>query len=682
MAHLRRVEAPLRYLTKSLVKTALSCPRKLVYATNPDTYAHKFDLEGDPMRQHLSNEGERFGDYCKRLFPLGVEIGKDASFERRNNAPMSEAGLIDETKRLLMGEEPIVLFEGAVHHDLLFARPDVLVKTADENNNQTELKIIEVKSKSWDSRHTVESKMLTLKKSISSTFLPYIQDIAFQTLVLRRAFPDFRISSWLMMPDRAKKLKDTLDKKGTTQSIDDSVASLVNVDDLVDKVLNGKVSYPGTKKSQQFTKFVSNWSEIINKERSELESSLSSPIGSQCMSCEYRLKDANNKDKSLSGFDVCWHEATGIKKEDMGQNQLVADIYSPTQRTLNKFLHENKYTFADLTAKDFGLHEDGTLLEDKKNKAIKEDKINNSQRQWFQVQSATQPTSSERSHYIMKKGLESEMERWQYPLHLIDFETISPALPYFSGMSPYDVVCFQFSHHILDKNHDGTVNVRHESEFIHTTPGECPNGPFLKALFNALGCVVLDGGTVFRWSSHETTVLKSILSSPEFSASLSQHEVDTLSALLPEGSHPMIDLCQLAKDYFYVDGSGGSSSIKRLLRPTMNASAELKSFYGAPTYNSNNFQNFQWCQLDESGNVIDPYDILSRFDTDKDRSAIAVGGAAAAAYHELQSKSDMTEQDRSYIHASLLRYCELDTLAMAFFIQAWQAFVEVDKGKS
>ncbi len=195
MAHLRRVEAPLRYLTKSLVKTALSCPRKLVYATNPDTYAHKFDLEGDPLRQHLSNEGERFGDYCKRLFPLGVEIGKDASFERRNNAPMSEAGLIDETKRLLMGEEPIVLFEGAVHHDLLFARPDVLVKTADENNNQTELKIIEVKSKSWDSRHTVESKMLTLKKSISSTFLPYIQDIAFQTLVLRRAFPDFRISS-------------------------------------------------------------------------------------------------------------------------------------------------------------------------------------------------------------------------------------------------------------------------------------------------------------------------------------------------------------------------------------------------------------------------------------------------------------------------------------------------------
>ena len=683
MAHLKRVETPVRNLTKSLVKKAMSCPRKLVYATNPDTYANKFDLVTDPMKHHLSNEGERFGEYCKGLFPLGIEIGKDFSVERRNNSPMSDLDLIDETKRLLMGEEPKILFEGAVHHGRLFARPDVLVKSENTQNNQTELKIIEVKSKSWDSRHTVESKMLTLKNSIRSTFLPYIQDVAFQTLVLRNAFPDFRISSWLMMPDRAKKLKDLPDKEGIAQSIDDSVAALVNVDDLVDKVLTGKVSYPGTKKSQYFTKAVSNWSEMINKDMSELELSFS-PIGSQCVSCEYKLSgDSREHKDSVSGFDVCWREATGIKQEDMGRDQFVADIYSPTKRTLNKFLNENKYSFDDLTSTDFGLNEDGDPLGDKKKKTQCEDTINNSQRQWFQVKSVQQQrTGRENSQYIMKKGLESEMEKWQYPLHLIDFETISPSVPYFSGMAPYDVVCFQFSHHILDKNHDGTVSVRHESEFIHTTPGECPNAPFLKALYSALGCVVSDGGTVFRWSSHEMTVLKSILSSPEFSASLSKHEVETLAAFLPEGSHPMVDLFEIARDYYYVDGSGGSSSIKRLLQPTMNASAELKNYYSTPTYNSNNFQNLQWYQLDESGKVIDPYEILSRLDTDEDRSAIAVGGAAAAAYHSLQSQPDMPEQDRSNIHSSLLRYCELDTLSMAMFVQAWQAFVAIEKKRS
>ena len=499
-------------------------------------------------------------------------------------------------------------------------------------------------------------------------------------LELRNSFPDFRISSWLMMPDRAKKMKSNLDAEEISQRIDDSVASLVNIDDLVEKVLTGKVSYPGSKKSKRFTQIISNWAEVINGEYYELVSSISPPIGSQCVSCEYRL-NAGNKGKASSGFDFCWQEATGMKKEEMGQNQLVADIYSPTQRLLENFLNESKYTFNDLKAIDFGLNEDGTPQDDEEeNEEVTEDKINNCQRQWFQVKSAVQHKSNESSSYIMKQGLEWEMDRWQYPLHLIDFETISPVLPYFSGMSPYDIVCFQFSHHKLDRNHDGTVNVRHETEFLHTNRGECPNGKFLQALFNAVGCVVSDGGTVFRWSAHETTVLKSMLSSPEFSSSLSKIEIDTLSALLPDGSHPMVDLFQLARDYYYVDGSGGSSSIKRLLRPTMDASAELKRFYGKPAYNSNNFQNFQWCQLDENGNVIDPYDILSRFDTSNDRSTIAVGGAAAAAYHELQCNLDMNEQDRDLIHSSLLRYCELDTLSMAMFVQAWQAFVEVKKG--
>jgi hypothetical protein len=115
----------------------------------------------------------------------------------------------------------------------------------------------------------------------------------------------------------------------------------------------------------------------------------------------------------------------------------------------------------------------------------------------------------------------------------------------------------------------------------------------------------------------------------------------------------------------------------------MNASAELRKFYGNPTYNSTNFQNIQWYQVDEeSGLVIDPYKILSCFDTDNDRGAIAVGGAAAAAYHELQSNTNLTEEDRRYIHASLLRYCELDTLSMAMFVQAWQAFAVEDEGES
>jgi hypothetical protein len=48
------------------------------------------------------------------------------------------------------------------------------------------------------------------------------------------------------------------------------------------------------------------------------------------------------------------------------------------------------------------------------------------------------------------------------------------------------------------------------------------------------------------------------------------------------------------------------------------------------------------------------------------------GGAAMAAYSRLQA-SDLDEAVRRRIEAALLRYCELDTLAMVMAVQAWQA---------
>ena len=55
---------------------------------------------------------------------------------------------------------------------------------------------------------------------------------------------------------------------------------------------------------------------------------------------------------------------------------------------------------------------------------------------------------------------------------------------------------------------------------------------------------------------------------------------------------------------------------------------------------------------------------------DEGASIIAEGGAAAMAYARLQFE-DLDDQTRLRIKDSLLRYCELDTLAMAMVVQAW-----------
>ncbi len=53
---------------------------------------------------------------------------------------------------------------------------------------------------------------------------------------------------------------------------------------------------------------------------------------------------------------------------------------------------------------------------------------------------------------------------------------------------------------------------------------------------------------------------------------------------------------------------------------------------------------------------------------------LAQGGAALYAYARLQFE-DVTPEERKAWNQALLRYCELDTLAMAMIVQGWQAWL-------
>ncbi len=53
--------------------------------------------------------------------------------------------------------------------------------------------------------------------------------------------------------------------------------------------------------------------------------------------------------------------------------------------------------------------------------------------------------------------------------------------------------------------------------------------------------------------------------------------------------------------------------------------------------------------------------------------AIAQGGAATTAFARLQFE-DIAPLERDAIEAALLRYCELDTLAMVMIYEAWRSW--------
>ena len=90
---------------------------------------------------------------------------------------------------------------------------------------------------------------------------------------------------------------------------------------------------------------------------------------------------------------------------------------------------------------------------------------------------------------------------------------------------------------------------------------------------------------------------------------------------------------------------------------------------------SKNFQNQIWVQKNAEGKIKDPYKLLhniydGRIDINEDdedfgelESSVANGGAAMSAYNEIQFTSTTPER-RKELQEQLLRYCELDTLAM------------------
>ena len=310
------------------------------------------------------------------------------------------------------------------------------------------------------------------------------------------------------------------------------------------------------------------------------------------------------------------------------------------------------------------------------------DAMNSSERRWIQVQKTLNPQSGP---HVERVGLAKEMESWVYPLHFIDFETSAVALPFNTGRHPYEQVAFQFSHHICYS--DGTIE--HASEYINTTPGKFPNFEFVSALKKALE---KDEGTIFRFATHENSILNSIKDQLEDSNYSDKHNlIDFIKTITTPrkddpnpwvASRPMVDLRVVILDYYYNSLTKGSNSIKAVLPAVLNSCDFLKNKYTNPISKINitslNFEGHHtWIQFKDQ-QVTNPYSLLPPIFIEQSQEQldqfisgldkISDGGAALTAYSKLQFV-DMSDEERDSIKRSLLKYCELDTLAMVMIYE-------------
>lgn len=653
-----------RYLTKSRFKLAMECPTKLFYTKKEKIYADT-KSENDFLKA-LAEGGFQVGALAKVMYPDGEEV-TDSNFQDQ----------INHTNRLLEKDE-VTIYEAAICYGNLFARVDVLRKVG------SKVELIEVKAKSFDS--TDENAFRGKKSGIKSEMLPYLQDIAFQTYLFKLAFPErFKVESFLMLADKSKisnidglnqlfKIRRVNDRPEVDTSPDANkdtigspILSAVNVDEFVNSIIASHLEAPGI--DLPFNKAVELFSD-----KYAADQKIQPTIGAQCAKCEFH----NNTQPELSsGLHECWQDR--LSAADFA-NGTVLDIWS----------YHGKQNLINEGILKFDKIEIEHLQPKTKSKNVPKKGLSNLDRQWMQV---SKEIPGDESYYIDRQLVKDEMNQWKYPLNFIDFETARVAIPFFEGQSPYANIAFQFSHHVM--NSDGSVE--HKNQFISASPGKRPNYDFVRALKSAVG----DEGTVFMWWPHENTTLNAILDELEEDSSPPPDKEELKTFILSltykknkdefvrQGDRVMIDLCDMSKRTFFHPMTKGSNSIKKVLPAVLNSSEFIKEKYSKPIYGAEdgirslNFSNFVWWKKID-GVVVNPYELLPPVFTDinpddlaklesEDEFEINQGGAASTAYARLQFET-MSEKERECIQNALLKYCELDTLAMVMIVEAWKNY--------
>lgn len=647
-----------KYLTKSLFKTARECPTKLYYAARPSEYANQRAI--DPFLEALAERGYQVGELAKHYFLDGVEI-KAPSLEEK----------IAETQRLLQ-QDQATIFEAAIAHNNLFVAVDIMIK--DGNDFQ----LIEVKAKSYDEHNT---EIIGKKGKIKRDWKSYIEDVAYQAHVLKLTNPQANIKSFLMLANKNAVagstginqkftiVRDSFDGKAikvssrlSANDLEPMLLTKVPVDDAVQLVYDDTSYLHGTFSAE--VDFLS--------EQYRLGQKIKPKLGSHCKTCEFKCSDSEQSEMK-SGFKTCWQEVLGWNESDFSQPN-VTEITGLRKENLDKWLARGLAKITDVKEEHI------------QPKPSKDNGLSQTQRQWLQIKKVK---GNDDSPYLDVSGLKEQMQQWVFPLHFIDFETAQPAIPFAKGHHPYERVAFQFSHHQIDA--DGTV--AHVGQYLNANPGEFPNLEFIRQLHDNLS---QDEGTIFQYSPHENTTLNCIAEKLRLDAD-PPHDQEMLLDFIRSitqspskskepwcGDRCMVDMLELVKKYYYDPATHGSNSIKHVLPAILNSSSWLKDRYSKPIYGaaggiaSLNFKDWAWLK-EVDGKVNNPYDCLPRLFEGLDHTKLDLltnddkiqhGGAALTAYGKLQF-SEMSLEEREELCKALLKYCELDTLAMVMLYEGW-----------
>jgi hypothetical protein len=631
-----------QYLSKSDFQLASSCAQKLVYKKK----GYDSSNDTDEYMMMLAQGGYIVGKMATMLFPEGIEVEG------------STTESLHITRDLIEMNDSVTLFEPAFEFNQRLARIDIFVKQGNK------IQLIEVKSASRDS--------LNPKKD-STKLNKYIQDISFQYTILKDVFPDCEITCLLLMPDKSMRtlidglagwfrlIDKTISQEEeneppheiitkTTSKFQKPEVEFVfendpNRQDYIERLRNdGILNYLDVTekaialeveirpKADSYIKILNNGLEATQEDYQ---------ISKSCKSCEYHVSGDSN-----CGFFECWK---GVKSMPS-----IFDMYYggtiESNNYLNELIQEEKYEFKDIQT-DRLCKNDGSIGTRNERQLIQYDNtLSNSE--WI------------------SDNMKQELDSWKYPLHFVDFETYTGAMPFHGGMRPFELIAFQWSCHTIDA--PGS-EPRHE-EFIYTD-SDFPNFKFAESLMNHIGM----RGTPLMWATHENTVLRTIYYQMDEYGYQNAKLEDWLQMTIKDEKlgtgGRFIDMNAFTLKHYFHPEMKGKTSIKKVLPAIWNNNQFLHEIPYLQKYSIKDLEN----------QVLDPYDTLFNLANAKMQAAdeemeiqsedVKGGTGAMRAFYRIRFDNSITMEHKEELKHRLLEYCKLDTMAMVIIWLYWKQAV-------
>lgn len=208
--------------------------------------------------------------------------------------------------------------------------------------------------------------------------------------------------------------------------------------------------------------------------------------------------------------------------------------------------------------------------------------------------------------HIDKEGIKQFLQKLEYPLHYLDFETFNTGIPMFDGLKPYQQVPFQFSLHIVKKK-----GAKPEHHMFLADGKDDPRKQFIEKLKDALG----EKGSIIVYNqSFEKRILRELVEAfPKYKKWVENTCDRVIDLLIPFRSF-----------HYYNPEQQGSASIKSVL----------------PAITGKSYKGME----------------------------IADGGTASISFLKAEYE-EIDEKEKTRIRKALEKYCTLDTEGMIWIIE-------------